>query len=227
MRIAPPLLAVAAANALPAAAPVIAPVARALRIPRTIASPGVALTFDDGPHAEGTPAVLDALERESAPATFFLAGEQVERDPGLAREIAHRGHEVALHCHRHRNQLRLSGGAIVEDLRRGEAAIVDAIGNPPRLHRAPYGIYSGLGLAASRRRYRLLLWSRWAHDWRGNATAESVASEATGRLAGGDAILLHDADHYSAQGCWRATAQALPRIVEAIRAAGLQPVAVD
>ncbi len=227
MRIGPTLVAAAAVDALPAAAPVFEPVARALRIPRTTDSAGVALTFDDGPHADGTPAVLRALERESAQATFFLAGEQVESDPGLAREIAARGHELALHCHRHRNHLRLTPGAIADDLRRGDAAIVDATGTPPRLHRAPYGIYSALSLSAARRRYRLLLWSRWGHDWRADATAATITAEATRALTAGDVILLHDADHYSDAGCWRATVEALPRIVEAIRAAGLQPAAVD
>jgi len=137
MRARAPIAAALAANALPAAAPIFEPVARALRIARTIPPGGVALTFDDGPHHEGTPAVLEALARESVPATFFLAGEQVERAPSLAAEISAAGHEVALHCHRHRNQLRLLPGQIADDTRRGDAAIVAATGHPPRLHRPP------------------------------------------------------------------------------------------
>ena len=68
----------------------------------------MALTFDDGPHPQGTPAVLSALAAHGARATFFLVGEQVERRPALAREVHDAGHEVALHCHRHRNALRLT-----------------------------------------------------------------------------------------------------------------------
>jgi len=226
MRARAPITAALAANALPAAAPIFEPVARALRIARTIPPGGVALTFDDGPQYKGTPAVLEALARESVPATFFLAGEQVERAPSLAAEISAAGHEVALHCHRHRNQLRLLPGQIADDTQRGDAAIVAATGRPPRLHRPPYGIYSAAGLAHARRRYRLLLWSRWGHDWRADATPSSIAGEATRELESGDVILLHDADHYSDQGCWRATAAALPRIIDAIRERGLEPVAV-
>ncbi len=48
----------------------------------------VALTFDDGPHPSGTPAVLETLDELGVTATFFLVGEQVRRNPGLAREIA-------------------------------------------------------------------------------------------------------------------------------------------
>ena len=166
------------------------------------------------------------LERHGAPATFFLAGEQVERHPELARQIAAAGHEIALHCHRHRNQLRLTPGQIAQDMRRGDAAIVAATGRPPRLHRPPYGIYSASGLAYARRRYSLLLWSRWGHDWRASATAQSIAAEAAGNLRAGDVILLHDADHYCDPDSWQSTVAALPRIIDSIRNHGLEPIPV-
>src|SRR3954469_9959070 len=95
--------AAAAAWSAPALAPVSPGVAGVLGVRRRVDGPGVALTFDDGPHPQGTPAVLEALAAAGAPATFFLVGEQVERRPALAREIADAGHEIALHGHRHRN----------------------------------------------------------------------------------------------------------------------------
>ena len=76
------------------------------RAPRNPLPPGeprgVGLTFDDGPHPQGTPATLDALSAAGATATFFLVGEQVARWPGLAAEIAAAGHEIGLHGYRHR-----------------------------------------------------------------------------------------------------------------------------
>src|SRR5689334_7544155 len=63
----------------------------------------VGLTFDDGPHVEGTPAVLETLREAGATATFFLVGEQVERMPALAAEVAAAGHAIGVHCRRHRN----------------------------------------------------------------------------------------------------------------------------
>src|SRR5436190_16060016 len=160
MRIGAGLAAAGAVHVGPAAAPVVPPIARALRIPLTIPAPGVGITFDDGPHPEGTAATLEILARASVPATFFLAGEQVERYPSLAGEIVAAGHEVALHCHRHRNQLRLTPRQIVSDMRTGEAAIAEATGRPPRLFRPPYGIFSAAGLAIARRHYQPMLWSR-------------------------------------------------------------------
>ena len=107
---------------------------------------GVALTFDDGPHPHGTVAVLEILREHGAQATFFLAGEQVERRPALAAEIVAAGHRVELHCHRHRNQLRLTPRMLLEDAERGRAAIEEATGQEIADYRPPYGIFSGFGL---------------------------------------------------------------------------------
>jgi peptidoglycan/xylan/chitin deacetylase (PgdA/CDA1 family) len=210
----------------PALSPVAPPVARWLHIPlRLERDDAVAITFDDGPHRDGTPAVLEALARAHARGTFFLVGEQVEREPALAREIVAAGHEVALHGQRHRNMLRLTAAGIADDLRRGAAAIEDATGLRPALYRPPYGIVSGMGRAVvGRGGWRLLLWSRWGRDWARRATPESIVALAADGLRGGDVLLLHDADHYSVEGSWRRTAAALPRILEAADERGLDRV---
>lgn len=181
----------------------------------------VALTFDDGPHPQGTPATLAALDRLGARATFFLVGEQVRRDPRLAAEIVAAGHAVGVHCDRHRNLLGLAPSQVRRDLARAEATVVAATGQAPRLYRPPYGVLTAASLAHARRRgWQTLLWSRWGHDWRRGATPASIASEATARLSGGEVVLLHDADYYSAVGSWERTVAALPRIVETIQRAG-------
>jgi peptidoglycan/xylan/chitin deacetylase (PgdA/CDA1 family) len=220
--------ALASVHALPALAPVVPAVARAYRVETTLADRSrVALTFDDGPHPEGTPATLRILEDAGARATFFLAGEQVERWPALAAEIAAAGHEVGLHCQRHRNQLRLAPRQIAEDMRFGADAIRLATGVEPALHRPPYGIYSAGGLRAARKLgYRPLLWSQWGRDWARRATPGSIAAKVNGSLAGGDIVLLHDADHYSAPGSWERTVAALPLILEAVAERGLAASAV-
>jgi peptidoglycan-N-acetylglucosamine deacetylase len=217
------LAAAAAVHAGPALAPVV-PLLGA-RLPLLLAQPdrsGVALTFDDGPHPQGTPAVLETLREAGAVATFFLAGEQVERRPRLVAEIVAAGHRVELHCHRHRNQLRLTPRQLLTDAERGRAAIEEAGGQAVADYRPPYGIFSAAGLRAVRRRgWRPVLWSRWGRDWRRRATAGSIAAEATAGLRAGDIVLLHDADYYSAPGSWARTAAALPKILEALEGRGL------
>ncbi len=220
--------ALGAAWASPAPAPIAPLVARALRLPRRTSDPGgVAVTFDDGPHPRGTPAVLEALREGGAPATFFLVGEQVERNRSLAAEIVSAGHSIAVHGHRHRNLLRLTPSQFTADLERGIATISDSTGVAPTVYRPPYGIFSSVAMGIVRvLGLRSMLWSRWGHDWRAGTTAGAIATEVSSQLAGGDVLLLHDADHYSAADCWKRTAAALPQVLMAIEAAGLLPIAI-
>jgi peptidoglycan/xylan/chitin deacetylase (PgdA/CDA1 family) len=217
-------LAVAVPHAGPALAPIVPAVGRRLPVVlREEGVEGVALTFDDGPHPQGTPAVLEILRAAGQQATFFLAGEQVERRPALAAEIVAAGHRVELHCHRHRNQLRLTPGALIEDAERGRAAIEEASGQSIADYRPPYGIFSGSGLRAIRSRgWRPVLWSQWGRDWTRRATPESIARKATDGIRPGDIVLLHDADFYSARNSWERTASALPRILDELATRGLK-----
>ena len=192
---------------------------------RTASGRGYALTFDDGPHAEGTPAVLEILARTGTRATFFLVGEQVQRNPALAREVLAAGHGIGLHCHRHRNLLRLGPRQVREDIERARAAIEDATGASPRLYRPPYGLLNAAALClASRRGWRTLLWSHWGRDWEARATPESIAARATDGAGEGSVLLLHDADHYGALGSWRRTAAALPLLLDSLSERGLDAV---
>ncbi|MEA2484021.1 MAG: peptidoglycan-N-acetylglucosamine deacetylase [Thermoleophilaceae bacterium] len=202
------------------------PLALAPVVPRVAASAGIAcrlerpqptLTFDDGPHPEGTPAILDALDAAGAKAIFFVVGEQVERYPDTAAEIAARGHELAVHGYRHKIQARLSVAAVEADLSRA----LEVIPGTPRYHRPPLGIYSRAGLQAARDAgLEPLLWNRWGKDWRKLTTPERIARRATRDLSAGDVILLHDADHYSSRDSWQRTLAALPAILRAVQPTG-------
>lgn len=193
---------------------------------RTASGRGWALTFDDGPHAQGTPAVLETLADHGVAATFFLVGEQVLRNPSLPSEIVAAGHQIGLHCHRHRNLLRLAPWQVREDLARAQAAIEDATGLSPTLYRPPYGILNATALRLARRaRRRTLLWSHWGRDWEARATAESIAMRLTENVEEGSILLLHDADDYSAEGSWRRTALALPRVLDLLGERGIEAVA--
>ena len=179
-----------------------------LRIDRAV----VALTFDDGPHPEGTPAVLEELARQGATATFFLVGEQVAQRPALAREIVAAGHEVGVHGFRHTLLLRRRVAAVTDDFDRAVDAIGEATGMRPQLYRPPYGIQVRV------RGWRPLLWSTWGRDWERRATPQSIARRATRGLRPGDVVLLHDSDAYSSADSWRRTAAALPSVLEAVAA---------
>lgn len=182
---------------------------------------GVALTFDDGPHPQGTPAVLAALAAHGAHATFFLVGEQVALRPDLAREVCDAGHEAGLHCHRHRTALRLTPAQARDDLDRGAEAIAEATGRPPRLYRPAYGRMTAVTLTLARRRgWRPILWTRDPQDWRPGSTPEQIAG-ACRDLQAGEVVLLHDSDAYGSPGSWERTGAALPRILSELEAHAL------
>jgi peptidoglycan-N-acetylglucosamine deacetylase len=214
--------ALAAAWCGPAPAPVVPPLATAFGLRLRLPSPrGIALTFDDGPHPQGTPAVLELLAGANARATFFLVAEQVERRPSLAREIAAAGHEIAIHGYRHTLLLRRTPWELSQDLARAEDIIGTATGTEATSYRPPYGVFSTAGLMIVRRRGWLpVLWSRWGRDWTRTATPGAIARRATRDLSGGDIVLLHDADFYSSVGSWARTAAALPTILDAVCSTG-------
>jgi peptidoglycan/xylan/chitin deacetylase (PgdA/CDA1 family) len=214
--------ATAAAWSAPAAAPVVPALCAAFNIQRRLGRAEIALTFDDGPHPQGTPAVLEELARNGVPATFFLVGEQVERDPALAAEIVAAGHDIALHGYRHTLLLRRKPRSLERDLDHALAVIEDATGVSPTSYRPPYGVFSAAGLALCRRRgWAPMLWSRWGRDWGARETPEAIARRAADGLRQGDIVLLHDADHYSSPGSWRRTVAALPTILDSALATGL------
>jgi peptidoglycan-N-acetylglucosamine deacetylase len=182
----------------------------------------VAVTFDDGPHPDGTPAVLDALDALGWRATFFVLGEQARRYPQIVQETARRGHVVALHGDGHRYLIGRSPGAAVRDLRRGRDTIAELLGEPPLWWRPPYGVLSGPSLAAALALgMRPVLWSSWGRDWRAGATPAGIVADLFAGRTDGGTLLLHDSDLMSAAGSWRTTVAALPMLAEKLGDRGL------
>jgi peptidoglycan/xylan/chitin deacetylase (PgdA/CDA1 family) len=214
-----------AAWLLPAPAAHVPPLCAALGVRRRIDGAGgtVGLTFDDGPHRLGTPAILRALDDAAATATFFVVGEQIRRDPGAAREILAAGHDLAVHGDRHRNLMRVPPRALRADLDRCAGLVEDLTGRRVRHYRPPYGIFTPAALREARRRgWVPMLWSRWGCDWRASATPASILARIGADVGAGDVVLLHDADDYSAAGSWRATAAAVPQLLGLLAERGLR-----
>ncbi|HEX3611908.1 MAG TPA: polysaccharide deacetylase family protein [Sporichthyaceae bacterium] len=181
-----------------------------------LGEPGhVALTFDDGPDATSTPQFLTALDRLGWTATFFLLGDSVRANPGIAAEVAAAGHEIALHGDVHRSHLARTPRAVAADIERSLALVEEVTGKRPFWFRPPYGILSGATLGVcGRLGLRPVLWTAWGRDWRAEADASSVAQDvASGRLPGGT-VLLHDSDCTSAPGAWHSALDALPLLAD-------------
>lgn len=164
----------------------------------------VALTFDDGPHLEWTPRVLQALADAQIRATFFLQGDRLEQAPQLARQAAAVGHSLQAHCYQHRSHHALQEGEIAADLQRLLDAMRCAGLAKPDLWRPPYGdIASPRTYDVARAHHlRVVTWTvetcDWARDSAPAILAELLAQRRPAtRLEPDSIVLMHDSvgDH--------------------------------
>jgi len=151
----------------------------------------VALTFDDGPHPEVTPRLLDILEAHGAQATFFLVGSRAARWPRLVARIAEAGHLIGSHGYAHRGDWWRSAATLGGDIDRAED-ILGGIMPGPKLFRPPYGLLSPSWYRAARERgYTCVLWNVTGRDWR-TADGDRVAARLVRRARPGTLVLLHE-----------------------------------
>ena len=87
------------------------------------------LTFDDGPSAENTSAVLDVLKSRNIKATFFVGGQNVRKHPDVARRIVAEGHTIGIHCNRHDyEQIYQSTASYLEDFNEAYKTVLEVTG---------------------------------------------------------------------------------------------------
>jgi uncharacterized protein (TIRG00374 family) len=187
-----------------------------------------ALTFDDGPSGEYTPAVLDALRAEGVHATFFVLGRQAREHPDIVRRIAEEGHELASHGDDH-SILALAGPTqVATQIRAAEAAITAACPDGmTRLMRTPHGFRSPfVGRVASELGYRLVGWRGSIFDT-SRPGVDVIVRRCTNVLRPGAILLLHDADGSGAGDDRSQTVAAVPGIVAAAREKDIELVTVS
>jgi peptidoglycan/xylan/chitin deacetylase (PgdA/CDA1 family) len=152
-------------------------------------SPGVTLTFDDGPDAEWTPRFLDELRRLDARATFFLLGGRAEGQRRLLRKLRRGGHEVGLHGYHHLRHDENSREAIEADMREA----LDVLGSRVRVWRPPHGIAADFTEPlAAQYGLELVHWSADTVDWQADQTVEMMLARVEPLLEPGAVVLMHD-----------------------------------
>jgi peptidoglycan/xylan/chitin deacetylase (PgdA/CDA1 family) len=181
----------------------------------------LALTFDDGPHPDFTPRILDILEAKGVPATFCAIGTQVQAHPELVQRIVDGGHQLCNHTLDHVEGLEARPRDEIErEVQGGRDAIVDAGGEAPAFYRPPGG---SLGPAiyevAAEHDEAILYWSLDPRDWK-KPSRDQLLVDVVNHLAPGEIILLHDGG-----GDREATVAALPAIIDYARALGYTFVA--
>lgn len=154
-----------------------------------LSRPMVALTFDDGPHAEYTDQILDILEEHNAVATFFEVAANLSRDPDAVRRAAEMGCEIGSHSYRHANLGKMKLEDLQADLAAADAAFVDVLGTAPTLLRPPYGSTNkALKTACDR---VIVTWSIDPEDWKSRDADKVAAHIQSFENLDGQVILLH------------------------------------
>jgi peptidoglycan-N-acetylglucosamine deacetylase len=182
--------------------------------------PVVFLTFDDGPNPPVTERILEILQREAVPATFFMVGRHVERYPSTAEAVARYRQEIGNHTYSHR-KLHLAGPIqTATEIGRAHQAIMGVTGVAPRCFRAPHG-YRGPFVAGSVAKYHYQLFGWTLGVWDSACPGvENIRARVRRGLEPGAILLLHDGDGYDPRGDRWQTAAALPGIIRDVRAAG-------
>jgi peptidoglycan/xylan/chitin deacetylase (PgdA/CDA1 family) len=179
-------------------------------------SPAIALTFDDGPHPDHTPKLLDVLGEYGVTASFFWLGACVNRAPAIARAIYEQEHWIGLHGYDHRSFLRLSKTGLKETLQETQAAITNACQLPPEVIRdvrPPNGLFTPQILKLLNEwDYRPVMWSVVSEDWVSPGVS-TVISRILSQVRNGSIIVLHDG-YYGGADVAEITRQLIPILIE-------------
>ena len=180
----------------------------------------LAMTFDDGPHIEFTPKLLDLLKERGIKATFFLVGKNAQAYPQIVKRIVDEGHEVANHSWSHSAFNKMGEAGVTAELQKTQDAIVKACGVAPIIYRPPYGaitlsqkkwIHEKFGMPT-------ILWEVDPLDWKAPRSSEKVYNEILKQTYSGSIILAHDIHG--------TTVEAMPSTLDALKAQGFQFVTV-
>jgi peptidoglycan/xylan/chitin deacetylase (PgdA/CDA1 family) len=199
-----------------------------LRLPPQAASRReVALTLDDGPDPDVTPAVLDLLDRYHAQASFFCIGARARRFPDLCRQIVARGHSIENHTEHHSHRFSLLGmRGFAREIGAGQETIASIVGQPPVFFRAPAGLRNPfLEPVLARMGLQLTTWTRRGFDTV-TRDPDTVARRLLRGLAARDILLMHDGNAARSNTGKKVVLEALPQVLEGIAARGLRSVSL-
>lgn len=174
----------------------------------------VCLTFDDGPHPEYTPRLLDLLSTLGVSATFFLIGREAERFPSLVRRIADSGHVLGNHTFEHLDAMTTSCGLFLTDVNRSRNLLRQISGQSVNLFRPPHGRLTIAKLwGLWRSHHNVVLWNVDSRDYSRPGPNEILTAFTERPLRAGDLVLFHDNRSHCLS--------VLPSVIQEVRERGL------
>jgi len=182
--------------------------------------PRVALTFDDGPHPQNTPGLLDILAQYRARATFYVIGQNARRYPEIMRRIVAEGHEIGNHTMSHPTLSQLGDASVLHEVDRTQETVWRIVGAVPVTMRPPYGAFTPrqMRMLFDQRNLPTVVWSVDPQDWR-RPGVSVVADRMVQGARPGSVILAHDIHG--------PTIRAVPAVLQGLMARGLEPVTLS
>jgi peptidoglycan/xylan/chitin deacetylase (PgdA/CDA1 family) len=154
--------------------------------------PNLFLTFDDGPTPGVTDWVLDVLAAYDARATFFMVGNNVRKNPALARRVVQQGHTVGNHTYHHLNGWKTPVREYLSEIARTDAVIHEVTGVQPRLFRPPYGKCHPGAWKHILENHEIVLWDVLPGDWDSRVTIAQLHRRVATNARAGSIVVLHD-----------------------------------
>ena len=181
-----------------------------------VEAPKIALTFDDGPSTAWTPALLDGLKERGVKATFFLIGENADKNPEIVKRMAEEGHLIGNHTYHHVELTKVSENEARLELADTSAVIVRITGKEPEYMRPPFGAWQ----RKLEQEIRMLpvLWTIDPLDWT-TENQDEIVNKVVTEAEENDIILLHD--------CYKSSVEAGLRIIDILQEEGFVFVTVD
>lgn len=165
--------------------------------------PQLYLTFDDGPHPEVTPRILDIMKQANAKATFFCLGKNIERYPELFQEIIQNGHAVGNHTWNHLHAFKVSPQEYINEVKKTELLV------KTNLFRPPYGKLTPKLYQSLRKTHRIVMWDVLSGDFDPSVSGEICAQRVIKHSRSGSIIVFHDSTK-----AWSRLQNALPQVID-------------
>jgi peptidoglycan-N-acetylglucosamine deacetylase len=146
------------------------------------------LTFDDGPHQNITPEVLEVLDEFNAKATFFCVGENVRKYESVYQKILNNGHKTGNHTYNHLNGWETSSDKYYRNIEKC-AGFVDS-----NLFRPPYGKIKPTQASYLKMHYFIIMWSVLTEDYNKDLLPEKCLEKAMKTTHPGSIIVFHDSE---------------------------------
>lgn len=180
----------------------------------------IALTFDDGPWPQSTPAVLDILKKNNIKATFFIVGQMLKEHPDMGKRIVTDGHVIANHTWHHWYHY-MNPQAAAFEIDNTSNLIYQVTGVRTTLFRPPGGIKTNGPYAyAKNQKYATIMWSSDSSDY-ARPSVPKLISNVMREAKPGGIVLMHDGGGNRSN-----TVAALPQIIETFRKQGYRFVTV-